>query len=335
MIPGSFPRLLQIESTSDSLLKDGERITISVIKHLTGNKWAVGINGRVIPAFSEKDLTPGQKLAAYVIRHGNKIFLKCDVPKGHNFSHYLIQQGLPDDTLSQSIVLTLIRTHLSLQPELILKMRHIIGKLKKKPKILARLLALLYEKHIDITSERIEPLLELLSYGEDTGKYREKDNKKRFLRNYRDVEEELKKIVKKTAEKNNLLQLFNHLKGKNPDWIIIPFNFDSNNKKLSGTIRILYDFFVQKIKKMTISINLNKNIQIFFHIIEEKNHKFLTIFCSNKEKRAQLAKEIGNLRKNLQNTSIIIDDIIYKEDSFDGFTPMEELNKYRKINMYT
>lgn len=338
MIPGSFSRILKLDTVLDFSLKDGDIVTVSVIKRLTGNKWAVGINGKVIPAFTKKDLTPGQKLRAFVVRQENRILLKCDtsgkVSPGENFSDYLIQQGLPNDALSHVIVLSLIRSHLSLSPELILKMRHIITKLKKKPEILARFLALIHDKHIDISSEKIESLLDLLSYGEDTGKYRRKNNKRRFFKNSEELKEKLKQIVKKKAGKN-LLQVFNHMKGKNPNWIVIPFNFDTENKKLSGTIRVLYDYIMQKVKKMTISINQDKNIQIYFHIIEEKSHKLLKIFCNNTEKRVQLSKKIENLCRNLQNKEIIIDDIIYKEENFDGFTPLEELNKYRKINMYT
>ncbi|MBN2532933.1 MAG: hypothetical protein JXB88_08580 [Spirochaetales bacterium] len=334
MIPGNFPRILKIESSSAFSLNDKDIVTISVIKQLTGNKWAVGIDGKVISAFSEKDLIPGQKLKAYVIRQENRILLKCDIPREDNFSDYLIKLGLPNDTLSHTIILALIRSNLSLHPELIVKMRQIIAKLKKKPETLARLLAFIHEKHIDITSGKIESLLELLSYGEDTGNYRQKNNKKRLFKNTKEIVEELKEIVNKTSE-NSPLQIFNHLKGKNPDWIIIPFNFDTEKKKLSGTIRIFYDFIIQKVKKMTISINQDNNIQLFFYIVEEEHHKLLKIFCNNEEKSIKLTKKIENLRKNLQNTDIIIDDIIYKEENFDGFTPLEDLNMYRKINMYT
>ena len=86
------------------------------------------------------ELLPGQKLKAVVIQMGKSILLKLGTPGSHNFSEYLIQQGFPDDALSNAIILNLIRSQLPLIPEIISKMRQMISKYKKKPHILARLI---------------------------------------------------------------------------------------------------------------------------------------------------------------------------------------------------
>ena len=336
MIPEKFPQIIKLNHSANFTFKAGDIVTITVIKRLAGNKWAVGIRGKVFPAFSEKDLVSGQKLKAYVLQNKDTIFLKCDIPQKGNFSDYLVQQNLPDDPLSHNIILSLLKSRLSVNPELIMKLRQIIKKMNKKPEKLIRLLSIIYEKKIDISADKIKPLIGLLSYGEDTGEEQEKKNKKKNLNDNKKIKEKLKSIVHKgTGKDYNLLQVFNHMKGENPTWIIIPFNFDSEDVKISGTIRIFYNFILQKAEKMTLMVNQNNDVRMGFHIVEKKDHKSLMISCNSEEKRIKIKKEIENLRGKLQNSHVIIDDIIYKGEEFDGFTPLEELNRYRKINMYT
>jgi len=336
MIPDRLPGIIKLNHSTNFTFKAGDIVTITVIKRLAGNKWAVGIRGKVYPAFSEKDLVSGQKLKAYVLQNKETVFLKCDIPQKADFSDYLIQQNLPDDPLSHSIILNLIKARLSLNPELIIKLRQIIKKMNKKPEILSRLLSIIYEKKIDITQDRIKPLIGLLSYGEDTGEGQKKKNKKKYIVDNKKIKEKLKNIVHKgTGKDYNLLQVFNHMKGENPTWIVIPFNFDSEDVKISGTIRIFYNFILQKAEKMALIVHQNNDIQMGFYLAEKKDHKSLMISCNNEEKRIKIKKEIENLRRKLQNSDVIIDDIIYKGEKFDGFTPLEEFNRYRKINMYT
>ncbi|MBN2443498.1 MAG: hypothetical protein JXJ04_19200 [Spirochaetales bacterium] len=339
MIPGDIPRIIKLDFNTNVTFKDGDIVTISVIKPLTTHKWAVGIKGNVVPAFSKVELFPGQKLKAIVVRDGNSFQLKIAANNvalhKDKFSEFLIQQGISVDALSQAIVTSLIKSHLPLDPQMIIKMRNLLGKIRKKPHLLSRVLSILAEKNIDISSGKIEALLDLLDYGEDSGSDHKQETPKRSFKNAEEIKDIVKEIVNKTSDiDENLIQVFNHIKGKNPSWLVIPFRINAE-QDVAGTIRILYNSLTKKIEKMTILINQHDDIRIFFHIIEKKNHKKLMIFCNDEEKRELLRKEIKKLSINLQNTDVKIDDNIYMEEDFDGFTPLEEMQQYRRINIQT
>jgi hypothetical protein len=56
-------------------LKSGDFVYLSVIKKLAPNKWAIGIMGKTVPAYSDVELKSGDIIRAQALISGNKSFL--------------------------------------------------------------------------------------------------------------------------------------------------------------------------------------------------------------------------------------------------------------------
>ena len=59
-------------------LKAGDVVTLHVLKRLTDDKWAVGLKGRVLPARTDLDLSPGSTLRARVQSSAGRIVFVLD-----------------------------------------------------------------------------------------------------------------------------------------------------------------------------------------------------------------------------------------------------------------
>ncbi|MEE8591521.1 MAG: hypothetical protein V3T35_09390, partial [Spirochaetia bacterium] len=93
-------------------MRSGDFVSIKVIKRLTGNKWAVGIRGQVIPAFSKVNLAPGQLLRALVtIQHG-RMTLKMTTEQTTPVQDLLVRQGIQPDKVMEQILTSFLRSGL-------------------------------------------------------------------------------------------------------------------------------------------------------------------------------------------------------------------------------
>jgi len=136
-IPASLK--LNLNARSELSLRSGDSVLVTVIKRLTGNKWAVGIRGRVLPAFSEVELTPGQRLRALVgIRHG-RITLKISGQATDAIQDLIVRQGLQPSQLVESIVTAFLRSALAIVPDRLDQVRQLLERLRLDPKKFARI----------------------------------------------------------------------------------------------------------------------------------------------------------------------------------------------------
>jgi hypothetical protein len=334
MFPEIQPVIVNIKSKQGLTLKSGDIVNVSIIKHLSGNKWAVGIRGKVFPAYSEFELTPGKTIKAEVMSSGNKIVLKIKNDESNRIVELIKQQSLPDDVLSKVIIMSLLKSRLILNNDTIAKMRQFLQKKKESSGRLARILALLVDKEIDISASEIDALVDVMRYGEQ-GERKQNRNRQRFNKNADDIKGEIEKQVKREEQEGNMLQLFNHLKGKNQNWIIIPYKVKEGDGELSGTIRVLYDPYGRCVKKCVCIVNEEDNTRWSFFITPENSKKRMIIYISNKNKLKRCEKKIEELRIKVHNMGVEIDDIIYNDKEFDGFTPDADIALYKKINTIT
>jgi hypothetical protein len=321
---------IQIAARSQLGLRSGDLVSINVIKNLDGGKWAVGIQGRVFPAFSKLDLQPGSTLRARVTLVGSKFLFTIENDPKDPALAALVRQGLAggeDDSLAAS---SLLRTGLSVTAEIVEKMKAVIARSALQKARTARSLAVLADKGIEISSQASERLLGIFGFGEKGGEDHRK-YRKRELPKGEEASDAVKSVLEQTEGKPDVLAVFNHLKGRNQSWIVVPFLFGEGPDELPGTIKILYDPFMRRPRSMVVTVAPKGGFPIDFHIVLEGKKK-LTVFCGDPEVRAAISGLYGGFASKINNLGFQVDDTIYGSESFDGFSPVWEGASVRGID---
>jgi hypothetical protein len=303
-------------------LRSGDSVLVTVIKRLTGGKWAVGIRGRVLPAFSEVELTPGQRLRALVgIQHG-RITLKIAGRAADPIQELIVRQGLQPNQLVESIVTAFLRSSLAITPERVRQVSHLLERLRLDPKKFARIIAVILEKGIVLRSRGLEQLLNLLGYGEqesggEQGRRRSRDADQLVRQLRSDVE-------RPEGGKGSSLQVFNHLKGSRHTWVIIPLDYNLDDSgRIYGTLRLRYDVQQQRTDRLIVAVRCAKGGKWSFLLDPLSLRMFIFGDPVDKMRKA----ELDVLLLKLQNLGVKTDDTIREEKNFDGFDlPWEELS---------
>ena len=326
---------LNLNARSGLSLRSGDSVLVTVIKRLTGNKWAVGIRGRVLPARSEVELSPGQRLRAVVaVQHG-RITLKISGQPADPIQDLIVRQGLQPSQLLENIVTAFLRSGLSMAPERLDQVRALLNRLRLDPKKFARIIAVILEKGIDPRSRGLEQLLLLLGYGEqDSGEQR---RRRRTLDPEQLVQQLRSDIERPESGEGSSLQVFNHLQGPEHTWVVIPISYSfEGSGPIRGTLRLRYNVRQQQTDRLIVVVRSAKGAKWSFVL---KNNTVrsdavrgdagqgpeLFVFGEPIDKRR--SPELDVLRLKLQNLGVKIDDTIREDQNFDGFDlPWEELS---------
>jgi hypothetical protein len=323
---------LNLNAGSELSLRSGDYVIVRVIKHLSANKWAVGIRGRVLPAVSQVELAPGQRLRALVeIRHG-RITLKISGQPADPIQDLIVRQGFQPNQVLEAVVAALLRSALAVTPERLQQVRLLLERMKLDPKKFARLLAIMLEKGIDLKSRGLEQLISLLGYGEQEPEGGE-GGKRRMSRDSEKLMGQLRKDIERTTGgEGSSLQVFNHLQGGEHTWIIIPFRYGYEPSGfICGTIRLRYDVRERRTERLILAVR-NALGEKWSFVLEDSREPRLFIFDEPPRKGQKGKAELDVLRLKLQNLGVKIDDTIREEENFDGFDlPWEEL-PYRNVD---
>ncbi|MBN1799305.1 MAG: hypothetical protein JW822_12060 [Spirochaetales bacterium] len=335
MDPIDLDRNIQIKLNAgfQFSLKSGDFIYISVIKKVAVNKWAIGIHGKTVPAYSDIELKPGDIIRAQVFIKGNKINLKLMEDKGNLLQEKLQQQGIANDKLSMLIISSLIKAGMAVDAYTIDKIKQLLKIFKKDDRGIISLLIHVFKKGISLDSPQIHELLSLLNYGE---KRKEKKERKRKQENSA-YNIKAKKVIKECILRsddniNNILAVFNQLKAEGENWIIIPYDFNLEQIELSGTIRVLYDPYSKKVLKMVVIVWANDEQRWSFIINTERTPKTMKIYSDSKQMIKKAANGLSELALKLDNNNVKIDDTKFEDENFDGFYPVDEVNYYKSID---
>ncbi len=333
-------------------MRSGDFVTLKVIERIVGSKWAVSLQGRVIPAYSDLDLTPGKTLRALVTRRGEEgrhFLLKLIGETENPLEELLMRQGLTPDKDSLQIVSSLIRSGVNVRPGTIYRIKNLLKRLKLDPRRFSRLLALLLDKQLDLSSAGIEKLLMLLGYGEGNSREQRRYKNRNMPEQAGSTAEELKKSLSEPeGSPDSSLALFNHLKGSGEHWIIIPYGFTwvengGAEHCLNGTIRLQYDEPGAgraipgnlRPKKIVLIVNQDGALLWSFVLRTQTAGKKtrLSIFCSDSRSIRKSQRAFEEFRAKLQNLRVEIDDTIFEDNGFDGFSPTWEEIVYRRVNV--
>ncbi len=317
-------------------MKSGDIVILNVIKRIIGNKWAVGLQGRVIPAYSDLNLVPGKSIRALVTRSGDRYVLKLtDIE--NSLHELLLREGLSPDKVSERIVAGLFRCGLIINAKTVHQIKKMLNRMKLNPKRFSRLIALLLDKKLDISSTGIEDLIKLLGYGEGNPEKERRFKRRKLPAQEKDIADELKNsLIERQSEADNSLMLFNHLKGNEENWIIIPYSFSckeaSGGNVLYGTIRIQYDPFQDRPKRFVLVVNRDREEIWYFNLCAAEKEFKLNIFCNSNQGIVKGRAGLRDLEVKLQNLGVKIDDTIREDSNFDGFSLPDEGYLYRSVD---
>jgi hypothetical protein len=332
---------------SELSLRPGDSVLVRVIKHLAGNKWAVGIRGRVLPAFSEVELAAGQRLKAQVAVRQGRVTLRVSGEPQDTIRALLLRQGMRPDPLLETIVKAFLSSGLSVAPERLQAARRLLEKMKLDPRKFSRILAVMLEKGMDLRSRGLEQLLSVLGYGEqesDGGQRR----RRRMSPDAGQLAKQLKSEVEQQGGEGSSLQVFNHLRAEHDGWVVIPFDYTCDDSgRIYGTIRLLYDPLRRQTDRLVVVARSESGGKWSF-VLRGKGRPGpgapgpgapgpggeLTIFHDSPPAggSGRIKAELDVLRSKLQNLGVKIDDTIREDQSFNGFDlPWEELS-YQSVD---
>lgn len=349
MIPAAAEIRLQASARAELRLRSGDFVSLQVIKPLPGERWAVAVQGRVLPARASLDLQPGQRLWAQVLVQGRQVHLKLFEPGAEPAAdaarQLLLRAGLPADASSEAVAVALLRSGLAAKPQSLAQVRELLERLRLDPRRFARLAALLLEKGIDPRSEGASELLAVLGHGrEDGGSPGRRFRGRPSGGEARAVAEALRGVVEQ-GEPDSGLPVFNHLRGRGGTWVIIPYSLDcapsgapegAPEELIEGSIRLLYDEGRGETTRAVITARVRceeaSSPQWSFLLHRQEGELSLQCYCDQPSAIRAGSRLMPELKRKLGNLAVKADDTIRKDDAFDGFSPPGEDVPYRAVD---
>ena len=135
-------------------LRAGDVVTLHVIKRLTDDKWAVGLKGRVLPARTDLDLSPGATLRARVQSAAGRVVFVLERGPALPVADALLRAGVPDTPEARLIAAALVSGGKAVDPGTIDRVRALLAKSRLEARRGARAAATMLDKGIDLASTR-------------------------------------------------------------------------------------------------------------------------------------------------------------------------------------
>jgi hypothetical protein len=316
--PGPAGGSVHVTVPGLSGLRAGEAVTVHVIKQLDAGKWAVGVKGRVYPASSDLPLEPGAVLKARVGGLPGRFVLTVSRAEPDAVLSALAASGIPPGGVEETVARALARSGLPVLAENIQKIKTLLTRAGVDERKGARAAASLVDKRIDPSSSGAAALLKVLAFGqkggEDPRRYREKP----MPQTPKSVEEWTASITAPGAGRPSVLQSYNHRAGRSQTWVVIPFVFTSDGRRLEGTLKILYDVF----RARPLALSLSAGEAALFLPLQGRRR--LSVFCDSPRARRAAEQGLDSLRSKFHNMGLEVDDTIKEGITFDGFSPVEE-----------
>jgi hypothetical protein len=168
-------------------------------------------------------------------------------------------------------------------------------------------------------------LLLLLGYGEqESGGKR--GRQRRRSPDAEQLAEELRRDVQPAeGGAGSGVQVFNHLRGRDHTWVVIPINYSLDGAgSVYGSIRLCYDVRRQRTERLVVAVRSDRGGKWSFVLLNREEPE-LFVFADSKGERRR--PELDVLLLKLQNLGVKTDDTIREDLNFDGFDlPWEELS---------
>lgn len=299
-------------------LRSGERITIKALRPLGKSTWQVSIRGKLFTVTTKIKLSEGKNYTGRIFRHGNTLVFstKSDVPRG-------IASEIPLAVSPERRVMEIMRQlHMPIRTETV---EWIICKagMKKDDLKLLRLIAQLHDKGLSVEDpEEILDTTYIFKKGHQhhSGQQGRQGANEPFHDDNKDelksrIKERLKERMLKTGE--SPLALFNQIRSRHDNWIVIPIGLTIQGTSIDGTLRCKLDDGEKKITAFTVVLNVQGE-DMWFSVPNWGHYRPTIKICDNFKNDTAFFEKLTKL-------GLKIDDTINKEKRHKDFDGFEEL----------
>ena len=317
LTPGSVQGNIQLAIRPEPGIQPGDVVSLHVIKKLDPGRWAVGIAGRVYPATTDLPLQAGAVLRARVGMTMGRLVLSVSDSPPDAVRAALQGQGLPLGGAEEVIARALSQSGLPIQSGTIQKVKALLSRAGVEARDGARAAATLIDKGFNPSSDDAAALLPVLGFGRKGGQDPRRYKGRRMPETPQEMAGFIAALPAKAESAGTTLQAYNHLKGMSETWVVIPFVFGSDERRLPGTLKILFDPFASRPLALTLATE-----DMSFHLPLVGKGGRLSIHCDDERLRRSATRGLADLRSKFHNMGFEVDDNINVGDVFDGFSPI-------------
>lgn len=312
---------IQLSARAGLGLQPGDRVTLHVIKRLAGEKWAVGLKGRVLPARTDLELSPGSSLTARVQSSAGRIVFVLERGAPAPLAAALSRQGIPATPETQLIAAALIRSGRAVDLATVERVRTLLAKAKLEARRGARAAATMLDKGIDLSTDGAVALLELLC-PQDTGERgRQRRHGRPFPKNGREAKESLARVAS-ADEPSSGLHVYNALRGRSETWIVVPFQFREGEHDCPGSLRLLVDPYAGRLQRLVVGVRPGEGAPWHF-AFDLEGRRRMSVYCDDPAAARAARADLDTLAAKVHNMGIEVSDTVREGREFDGFSPAD------------
>ncbi len=306
-----------------SFLRSGSFVSFTVRERKGKGVFLVLLNGKMLQVHSKDPLVSGRQYRAEIFKRAG--IIELHVQKQQPLVDKVLESlSLPQTTEMELAVTALMKTGLSVNTSMIHLLRRGADHVKKKDASLFRLLAVMMDKNIPLTKDAVLSLYGFTgNNGDHQGRqYRrkKKDPPKSEVSMAKDVSSStLKKYIMRDDREDTLLKYFNHRKGRNGNWFIIPITYRTDTEH-AGVLKVHIDSS-NTVQGFNLMLR-DSHLWEFVFQKEGEGYRLHTFSPVDTGKREMMAL-FSDLREKLHKKGIKTDDISSSSGFSDGFLDTE------------
>lgn len=326
----------------------GDRVQVHILRAIGTNKWLATVRGRSLQVASAEHLDVGARYRARAEWSGPRLILRLIGESARSRTISGDSSGRYGATLAAA----LRRGGVELKPELERRLRTLLAETAKSDLKNARLLGIMADKGLLPSAESLDVLRRVLDgevreyddTADEGGGSRNDNNPERRgggdpRRQPPENEHGRRSLCAKRVERDKLgeavadilsefgepgqgggaLAAFNHSRGAQDDWIVVPFDIAIDTVELSGSIRVQIGPRNDRIHPANVTVHTSDN-EWEVGLYPESGGYRITLHCSNTEVLSRAKQGLAALREKLRNMGVHVDDNCI-EGSPDGFGP--------------
>ena len=323
------PLRLQVDQIKHLTLRHGQLVKISVIKKLVGQKWLVGLQGRVLRATANIPLRRGQQLVATVSIENGRVLLRQRTAPIASLLEQLHSRG---DAVSTRLIDAMMRSGLPLTPALYQELARRLKPKQQRDNRSAphtkstptsssteaetiRLLTIAYKKRLPLNQRALNYISQPA-----TREYSAHPLSPRATPSEMSIQ--LAAILRQRLQHNSpttqsLLALFNHMQEGADHWVVVPLFLSA--LAIQGQLRLHLTGKPLRSADLVVAIQEEK-YRWYIHIqLFDSRHGVITLYIPDAHRYRPLAARLAALRKTLQGYGEYQLRILQDYPDFDGF----------------
>ncbi len=299
-------------------LRAGDVVSLHVIKRLTGDKWAVGLGGRVLPARTDLELSPGAVLRARVQSAAGRVIFVLDRGAESPLADALFRAGVSDNPEARLIAAALLRGGRPVDPDTVDRVRGLLTKARREARRGARAAATMLDKGIDPDSSGAVDLLDLISLAEPGGRDPRRHRGRRYPRDPGETKADLTAAAPPDAPTSGL-HVYNALRGRSETWMVIPFIYRDGDAECPGTMKLLVDPYAGRLRRLVVGVRPAGGGTWHF-AFEVGGRRRMSVYADDVPIPGAARANLDILSAKVHNMGIEVSDTVRDGREFDGFS---------------